>query len=146
MSMQDMRQAAQSAIDEEPASLQVAEGSKEEEFLLPIIDHHNIFHTVLKSSLPPSEKTSKRLGQEGVVAIAAGGETCARMMTNAFYYILANKERVMPPLMAELKSVMPTPDVVPELRSLEQLPYLVRQPLIFSPALPPSSPPPTPVH
>ena len=129
--MQDMRQAAQSAIEEMPASLSRDDSVKEEQPLLPLAQRHNIFHTILKSSLPTSEKTSKRLGQEGFVAIAAGGETCGRMMTSAVYYIVANRARVMPPLMAELKRVMSTPDVVPELRSLEQLPYLVCLSLIL---------------
>lgn len=132
-SMQDMRRAAQSTIDEVPSSFYGDKSSKAEESLLPTINRHNIFHTILKSPLPPSEKTSKRLGQEGFVTIAAGGETCARMMTNALYYILANQARVLPPLMAELKGVMSTPDVVPELRRLEQLQYLVR--LLFPHAL-----------
>lgn len=122
-----MRRAAQAAIDEVPVFLNGNEKFNEES-PLPGIERHNIFHTLLKRSLPPSEKTSKRLGQEGFVAIAAGGETCARMMTNALYYILTNRERVMSTLMAELKSVMPMPDDVPELRCLEQLPYLVRSP------------------
>lgn len=124
-----VRRAAQSAIDEVPASFQDDEDSKEEEsLLLPTIKRHNIFHTVLNSSLPSPVKTPTRLGQEGFVAIAARGETCARMMSNAFYYISTNWERVVPTLMAELKTVMPTPEVVPDLRCLEQLPYLVRPP------------------
>lgn len=122
-----MQRAAQSAIEEAPASLCEDKDRKEDGSVLSTIKHHNIFHTILESSLPPSEKVSKRLGQEGFVTIAAGGETCGRMLTNALYYILTNRERVMPTLMKELKSVMPTLDVVPEWRRLEQLPYLVRR-------------------
>jgi len=48
------------------------------------------------------------------------------MMSTAVYYILANKDRVMPMLTQELMEVMPTPDVQPELKALEHLPYLVR--------------------
>lgn len=46
-------------------------------------------------------------------------------MSNTLYYNLANRKRVMPVLMPELMGVMSTPNVEPELRSLEQLPYLV---------------------
>jgi cytochrome P450 len=84
---------------------------------------HNIFRTILNSSLPLAEKEAKRLGQEGFVAIAAGGETCGRMLTRAIYYVLENKERVMPPLMKELRSVMHAKDTVPILSELERLPY-----------------------
>jgi cytochrome P450 len=124
-----MRRSAQSAIDDVESSSLVDEkpnSDKTENSVVPGTKRHNIFHTILQSSLPPQEKTQKRLGQEGVVAIAAGGETCGRMMSNALYYVLANKERVMPLLQQELLSVMPTPDTQPELKSLEQLPYLVR--------------------
>ncbi|KAL9039717.1 MAG: hypothetical protein Q9180_002361, partial [Flavoplaca navasiana] len=121
----DMRQSAQSAIDEMPSYPSTPNAKEAHNSLLSIVNRHNIFHTCLKSSLPPWEKTSKRLGQEGFVAIAAGGETCGRMMTNAIYYILANRDRVMPPLMKELEGVMPKPDTQPLLRDLEQLPYLV---------------------
>lgn len=86
---------------------------------------HNIFHTVLKSNLPAPEKLPKRLGQEGFVAIAAGGETCGRMLTNGVYYTIANKERVWSQLKEELWQVMPTLEVQPDLKALEQLPYLV---------------------
>lgn len=128
-----MRQSAQSAIDEMTSYPSNPKAKEADKSLLPIVNRHNIFHTCLKSSLPLREKTSKRLGQEGFVAIAAGGETCGRMMTNAIYYILANRDRVMPPLMEELMSVMPTRDTQPLLRDLEQLPYLVSlRPLLSS--------------
>lgn len=120
-----MRQVAQSAIDEESGSPADEKPEVAENTTPPTTKRHNIFHTILQSSLPPPEKEPKRLGQEGFVAIAAGGETCGRMLTNALYYILTDKDRVMPLLAQELKEVMPTPDVQPELKALEQLPYLV---------------------
>ena len=76
-----------------------------------MVNRHNIFQTILRSSVPPQEKTAKRLGQEGFVAIAAGGEICGRMMTDALYHTLANKDQVMPILAKELAEVMPTPDI-----------------------------------
>ncbi|KAL9634621.1 MAG: hypothetical protein Q9164_003980 [Protoblastenia rupestris] len=117
----DMRRSAQLAIDEESSSVDT---KIEVESPQKPVKHHNIFHTILNSSLPPPEKTEKRMGQEGFVAIAAGGETCGRMMTLAIYYVLADKDRLMPMLMQELVSVMPTTDIQPQLKALEQLPWL----------------------
>jgi hypothetical protein len=142
-----MRRSAESAIDDQSSSSSSIKEqpnlAKTEKSVLPATKRHNIFHTILQSSLPPQEKTPKRLGQEGFVAIAAGGETCGRMMSNALYYILANKDHVMPMLAQELTEVMLTPDVQPELKALKQLPYLVstvpRSPVLAFP--PPLFPP-----
>jgi cytochrome P450 len=123
-----MQESASIAIDEWESTLDKSALEDTESSQFSIVHRHNIFQTILKSSLPPQEKTPKRLGQEGFVAIAAGGETCGRMMTNALYHILANKDRVMPILAKELAEAMPTPDVRPDLKDLERMPYLVRPP------------------
>jgi len=125
---QDMRREAQAAIDEASMSLTVDE-EKTEKSVLPTTKRHNIFRTILQSSLPSQEKEQMRLGQEGFVAIAAGGETCGRMMSTAVYYVMAHKTQVMPRLSQELLEVMPTRDAQPDLKDLEQLPYLVSIPL-----------------
>lgn len=119
-----MRQIAQAtiyqhSIDIKKKDINIREG------LESASSRHNIFHTILESSLPAEEKTAQRLGQEGFVAIAAGGETCARMMSNAIFYILANRDHVLPTLAQELEEVMPTLTCRPELKTLERLPYLV---------------------
>lgn len=126
--IQDMQKSASIAIDEWESTLDKSALEDTESSQVSTMNRHNIFQTILKSSLPPQEKTPKRLGQEGFVAIAAGGETCGRMMTNALYHILANKERVMPVLAKELAEVMPTPEIQPQLKDLERMPYLVRPP------------------
>ncbi|KAI4212437.1 MAG: hypothetical protein LQ351_004870 [Letrouitia transgressa] len=118
-----MRQIAQAtiyqhSIDIKKKDINIREG------LESASSRHNIFHTILESSLPAEEKTAQRLGQEGFVAIAAGGETCARMMSNAIFYILANRDHVLPTLAQELEEVMPTLTCRPELKTLERLPYL----------------------
>ena len=117
-----MQWSAQATIDEEHSASNGPLGPKKAG---QSTKRHNVFRTILHSSLPPEEKTPKRLGQEGFVAIAAGGETCGRMLTIAIYHILANKDRVMPMLTRELMGVMPIPDTRPELQALEQLPWLV---------------------
>ncbi|KAI9690653.1 MAG: hypothetical protein M1820_009933 [Bogoriella megaspora] len=83
-----------------------------------------VFRTILLSRLPPNEKSSQRLAQEGYGLVAAGGETCSRTLTSAVYYVLANKERVIPRLQEELKTVMPTADASVGLKTLENLPWL----------------------
>lgn len=121
-----MQKSASVAIDEWDSTYEKSNLEDTDAPEFSIVNRHNIFQTILKSSLPPQEKTSKRLGQEGFVAIAAGRETCGRMMTNALYHILTNKDRVMPTVAEEFTEVMPTPDVRPDLKDLERLPYLVR--------------------
>ena len=125
-----MRQSAQFALDEvsSPLGDKIPDFENTGESGLPAKERHNIFRTILQSSLPPEEKSSERLGQEGFVAIAAGGETCARMLSNGLYFIYVNKDRVLPTLLQELMEVMPAPDVQPDLKALEQLPYLVGAP------------------
>ena len=47
------------------------------------------------------------------------------MMTTACYYILSNKDRVLPRLDEELKEAIPNPDARPDLKVVENLPWLV---------------------
>ena len=119
-----MRRSAKAAIDTQDATHEHDSSGIIKQHV-PLQDHHNIFQTILESTLPQTEKAAERLGQEGFVAIAAGGETCARMMSNAVYYVLANNDRAVPMLAQELEEVMPSLDAQPELKKLEQLPYLV---------------------
>ena len=82
-----------------------------------------VFHVVLDSSLPPSEKTVNRITDEAFVMIVAGGETTARTLTNALYHLLANpdwKDLVI----KEIDTVMPDPNILCNCAQLEQLPVL----------------------
>ncbi|KAG9243560.1 cytochrome P450 [Calycina marina] len=84
----------------------------------------DIFHEILSSAgMPAEEKTSRRIGQEGFLIMAAGGETTARTLTVATFHLLANKD-VTAQLKEELKSVMPEPESQVELKILERLPWL----------------------
>ncbi|KAL9078853.1 MAG: hypothetical protein Q9157_002223 [Trypethelium eluteriae] len=84
-----------------------------------------LFRTILSSNLPIEEKSLGRLSHESLVFVGAGGETCARHMTNATYYILANQDRVLPRLRKELDSVMPSADTMVSSYDLQKLPWLV---------------------
>ncbi|KAI9721170.1 MAG: hypothetical protein M1828_005277 [Chrysothrix sp. TS-e1954] len=85
---------------------------------------HNLFHSLLQSKLPDEERRHQRIKQEGVVVIAAGGETCARTMSFAIFFVLSNRDRVLPRLIEELRAAMPTKESDVDLRELEKLPWL----------------------
>lgn len=86
----------------------------------------NIFRTILGNpSLPDIEKVYDRISHEGVVAIAAGGETTGRALATATFFILEKRDTVLPRLVEEIKAVMPELDSRPSIRDLERLPLLV---------------------
>ena len=85
-----------------------------------------LFDSILENkTLPDEEKQKSRMAQEGFVAVAAGGETTARVLTTATYFLLANKTTFLARLVAELAAVAPDPTVHVSLKTLEQLPWLV---------------------
>lgn len=87
----------------------------------------NIFHGILSNvEIPAEEKKPRRITQEGFLVMAAGGETTARVLTTGTFHLLANKDMVVR-LKAELRSIMPEPTSKVHLKTLEQLPWLVRQ-------------------
>lgn len=86
----------------------------------------NVFESILASKgLSAAEKGENRIAQEGFVVLVAGGETTARVLTTATYHLLANRETALLRLKEELASVMPEPDTQVDVKSLEQLPWLV---------------------
>ena len=86
----------------------------------------NLFKSILSSNaLPVSEKRKDRIAQEGFVAIAAGGETTGRVLTNATYHLLADEGSSLLKLQEELLQVMPDPEMRIDVKRLEQLPWLV---------------------
>ena len=71
----------------------------------------NLFQTILSSPvLNEEDKSVKRLSQEAAVFLAAGGETCARALSVGLFHILANKAKVLPPLLEELKGINASAD------------------------------------
>ena len=79
---------------------------------------------ILDSGLPEHEKTKHRMGQEAFAIIAAGGETVARTLAIATYHLLSNPD-VLERLRIELREVQPDPQLDPDTRVLEDLPWLV---------------------
>ena len=86
----------------------------------------NIFRTILADrTLPDIEKVYDRISHEGVVAIAAGGETTSRALATATFFVLEKRDTLLTPLIEEIMTVMPEPDSRPSIRELERLPLLV---------------------
>ena len=85
-----------------------------------------IFEIILSNkNILSSEKAFNRISHEGVVSIAAGGETTARAMMIATYFLLSDKV-ILNKLEKELSTVMPELSSRPSLKILEGLPWLVR--------------------
>lgn len=85
--------------------------------------HKTIFHSIKHTSLPPEEKSARRLAAEASTFIGAGTETTGRVLAVTAYHLIADPVK-MKPLIDELKTVMPTPTSEATLPQLEKLPYL----------------------
>lgn len=90
-----------------------------------LLTHPTIFHSVLSSDLPQSEKTNDRLGDEAQTILGAGVTTTSWALSHAVYYILSDPE-IHSNLRTELRRVIPDTSVVGafEYQRLEKLPYL----------------------
>lgn len=86
-------------------------------------NHPTIFHEILESKLPESEKTLERLSDEAISIVSAGGETTSWALTVATYYLLDRPE-ILRKLKIELREAMPDLNVEVPAQVLEQLPYL----------------------
>lgn len=87
------------------------------------VSHDTIFHEILNSKLPPEEKTSTRLWQDGQVTVIAGTLTTAWALSVMAYHLLTIPS-VLKKLKVELATAIPDPSVSLPLSALEQLPYL----------------------
>ena len=85
-----------------------------------------IFEALSDPSVPPKERSPRRLEDEGLSVIIGGSETTARALTLAAFHLYQNNPLIMK-LREELRPVMPTPTTEASWTQLEQLPYLVRR-------------------
>lgn len=99
--------------------------SQWETVTVPNDQQSTIFQSCLKSRhLDAEEKGLQRLAQEAFTIIVAGGETTARVLTMATFYMVEHKEEVVPRLREELRSISSFSEEL-NLKALEQLPWLV---------------------
>ncbi|ORY63203.1 cytochrome P450 [Pseudomassariella vexata] len=82
-----------------------------------------IFDALTDDSVPPQEKSARRLEDEGFILVVAGTETTARTLTLASYYIFQNKP-LLQKLRDEIRTAMPNLTSEASWSELEQLPYL----------------------
>lgn len=87
------------------------------------VESVNVFEELLKSDLPEREKDVGHLTDNGLVLVAAGADTSARLLAVLAYHVLSNAD-VLSHLKHELWEVMPDITTIPEWRELEALPYL----------------------
>ena len=83
-----------------------------------------IFDALSDPSVPPAERSPRRLEDEGLIVVIAGTETTARTLTIAAFYLYHNKPLLLK-LREELRPLMPTPTTEVSWPQLEQLPCLV---------------------
>lgn len=108
--MADMFQAAQAKIDKIRSSTAFAE------------ETGTIFHGLLQSDLPESEKSSARLAEEAQVLLAAGTDSTANTLSAITYHLLTNPLKLQK-LRAELQDAIPEGSQ-PTFSQIENLPYL----------------------
>lgn len=82
-----------------------------------------IFHEILQSNLPESEKAEPRLWQDGQLLCVAGTPTTAAAMTVAVFHLLQSPGQLQK-LVNELKLAIPDSRAVVSTQALEALPYL----------------------
>ncbi|KAF9691723.1 hypothetical protein EKO04_010491 [Ascochyta lentis] len=85
--------------------------------------HPTVFHELLNSDLPPSEKSLERLSQESQLIVGAALDTTAHALNTTLFHLLANPEKLQK-LKAELETAIPNPNIHTPLTELENLPYL----------------------
>ncbi|PVH72518.1 putative P450 monooxygenase [Cadophora sp. DSE1049] len=87
-----------------------------------VSEETTIFHGLLQSNLPESEKTSDRLAEEAVVLLSAGTDSSANTLSAITYHLLADPSKLQR-LRAELKVAVPE-GRLPTFAQVETLPYL----------------------
>jgi cytochrome P450 len=86
--------------------------------------HKTIFHELLASpALPPHEKTTDRLSQDGRIFVQGGTLTASAALALGTFHLL-NRPSALRTLREELFASISTPDTTLSLSQLEQLPFL----------------------
>lgn len=88
------------------------------------LSHSVLFHEILNSKLPDSDKTVGRLREEAFQVVGAGIITTAWTLGVATFHLLANP-RILRRLKMDLALAIPDPNSSVPLEVLEGLPYFV---------------------
>ena len=105
------------------AELQVTRIKAQPRSTWPDLSHPTLFHELLQSNLPESEKTVSRLADEAAIIVGAGTLTSSWAVCVATYHLLSSP-RILQNLKTELRSALPSAPTVPPLSQIENLPYL----------------------
>ena len=90
------------------------------------LSYPTLFHEILQSNLPESDKSVNRLKDEAAIVVGAGTLTSSWTLSVATYHLLASP-RILQQLKTELRSAVPTNSeapTIPPLSLIENLPYL----------------------
>ncbi|KAI2781412.1 cytochrome P450 [Daldinia loculata] len=82
-----------------------------------------IFHEIIRSDIPETEKETRRLTEEAMVIVIAGSETTASTLAAIMYHLLTDRQ-LFSRLRAELETVMPDRNELPVASKLDSLPLL----------------------
>jgi cytochrome P450 len=82
-----------------------------------------IFHSLLSSDLPSSEKTSERLAEEAILLLGAGTHTTSWVLSVSTFHLLS-QPLILRKLKSELETAIPDLNGSISLARLEQLPHL----------------------
>lgn len=85
--------------------------------------HRTIFHEILNSDLAAVEKSPSRLWQDAQVTVIAGTLTTASALSYTLFCLLSHPPELRR-LRSELETAIPNPNRIPQLATLEQLPFL----------------------
>ena len=110
--MQAIQEQVAGLVDEESGTRKLQDGRE------------TLLHHLYRSDLPPSEKTASRLSHEGIAVVGAGSETAGIAMSFSTFHLLDNPDKLSK-LRNELVRALPDPEVIPEWKEVEKLPYLV---------------------
>lgn len=89
-----------------------------------ISEGRTIFHEIIRSDIPESEKETKRLSDEAMVILIAGSETTASTLVAIVYHLLSDRG-LLNRLKLELKTALPDLDHdLPIASKLDNLPLL----------------------
>ncbi|KAI0841081.1 cytochrome P450 [Hypoxylon sp. FL0890] len=86
-------------------------------------ERQTVFGELLKSDLPPQEKSVARLTGEASAVLGGGTETLSWALA-AITYFLLTQPRTLTKLTEELRTAVSDPQNLPPFTALEQLPYL----------------------